>query len=201
MVDRFVSYRTGPAVVPGEPGAVIRKGGDGAVELVNLAWGLAPPAPGARPLTYIRSEGRRFGSRRCLVPGSEFTVSKGQGSGRRKWRVTLAGADGNFYFAGMWRPAERGWGASYALITIAAGPDLALHQERQVAIIRRERRMAWLDYRETEADLIAPSPRGTFRLEQIEGPATDPFAAKGSAGWLLRRLGPAPALACARRRK
>ena len=90
MVERSVSYATGPALTPGEPGAVIRAERDGGYELVNLIWGFAPPEPGARPFTYVRSEGRSFDSRRCLIPASEFTVSNGQGKERRKWRATLA---------------------------------------------------------------------------------------------------------------
>lgn len=179
MVDRYVSYKTGPALYPGEPGAVIRTGSDREAEMVNLAWGFAPKEPGERPLTYIRSEGRRFGNRRCLIPGSEFSVSNGKGKDRRKWRVTLAGSEDLFYFAGIWRPAEGDWPPSYAMLTIAAGPDVEPYQDRQVAIIRRTDVTAWLDHLEPEASLLAPPPKGTFWLEQIEGPPVK----QGAFGW------------------
>ena len=170
MVDRFVSYATGPALAPGEPGAVIRTGEDNEVEMVNLRWGLPPPQPGARPLTHLRSEGRSFGRRRCLVPGSQFTIAAGEGKARRKWRVTAAGRDSHFYFAGLWRPAEGDWPSCYAMITIPANPDIAPFHDRQVAVIRREQAAAWLDHFEPEAKLLAPLPKGSFRLEQVEGP-------------------------------
>jgi putative SOS response-associated peptidase YedK len=169
-MDKFVSYATGPACWPGEPGAVIRRGRDGEIEMVNLIWGFAPREAGGRAITHVRSEGRPFGSRRCLIPGSEFSVASGRGRARRKWRVTMTGRDGYFYFAGIWRPAEADWPPSYALLTVAAGPDIAPSQARQVAVIRREARMAWLDSLEPQAKLLAPLPKGSFSLEQIEGP-------------------------------
>lgn len=176
MVDRFVSYATGPAAFPGEPGAVIRPDKEGEIEMVNLIWGFAPPEPEGRPLTYLRSEGQHFGRNRCLIPGSQFSVSNGQGKKRRKWRVTLNGKGDLFYFAAVWRPAEGDWLPSYAMITIPANPDIEPCQERQVAVIRREDRMAWLDPLKFEQELLTPLPRGSFSLEQIEGPQETPSA-------------------------
>lgn len=173
VVDRFVSYKTSPASWPGEPGAVIRRDGEGEVEMVNLAWGLEPQQPGARPFTFLRSEGRRFGARRCLIPSSEFTVSNGQGKDRRKWRVTMPAAE-FFYLGGIWRPATGGWPASYAILTIAANPDIEPYQERQGAVIRRADRINWLDHLEPQENLLKPLPKGTFYLEQIEGPKVQP---------------------------
>ena len=173
MVDRFVSYATGPALAPGEPGAVIRTGRDGEPEMVNLIWGFAPPEPGGRPITYVRGEGRRFEGGRCLIPGSQFTVSSGQGRQRRRWRVTMSGGDSHFYFAGLWRPAEGGWPACYAMITIAAYPDVAPIQDRQVAIVRMDDANAWLDQDDPEERLPAAHPKGTFSLRQIDGPEAE----------------------------
>lgn len=168
--ERSVSYATGPALRPGEPGAVIRAARGGGWELVNLAWGLAPREPGGRPITYVRAEGRGFESHRCLIPASEFTVSSGRGAKRRKWRATLAVTNDLFYFAGLWRPAERGWPPSYALITIPAGPDIVPIQERQTAVIRRADRMEWLEHREAGAKLLAPLAKGSFWLTNIDVP-------------------------------
>ena len=175
MVDRFVSYKTGPASTSGEPGAVIRYDRDGEVEMVNLAWGLAPPEPGGRPLTLLRSEGRRFGTRRCLIPASEFGLSSGEGKERRRWRFELVSGD-YFYFAGIWRPAEGDWPPSYAILTIAANPDVKPYKERQNAVILRKDRMAWLDHSAPQHELLKPLPRGTFGAEQIDGPPVRPAA-------------------------
>lgn len=173
MVDRFVSYATGPALAAGEPGAVIRTGRDGGVEMVNLAWGFEPQEPGGRPITHIRAEGRTLASGRCLIPGSQFSVSRGHGSERRRWRVTMSGGDSHFYFAGLWRPAEGRWPTSYAMITIPANPDIAPCQDRQVAVIRMREAKAWLDHLKPEAELLAPMPKGAFCLTQVEGPKAE----------------------------
>lgn len=170
MVDRFVSYVTGPSRDPGEPGAVIRYGSDGRIEMVNLGWGFRPSVPGERPFTYVRSEGRTFPSHRCLIPGAEFSVSNGAGKERRKWRVRLAGLDTHFYFAGIWRPAQGDWPPSYAMLTVPAGPDVDPYQDRHVAVIRRDDRMKWLDHQVPESELLHPFPKGSFWLEQIDGP-------------------------------
>lgn len=177
MVDKFVSYATGPAAFPGTPGAVIRPDRHGEYEMVNLIWGLPPSEPGGRPFTHIRSEGRRFGSRRCLIPGSQFTVSNGKGEKRRKWQVTLRGRDDLFYFAAIWRPATADWPSSYAMITIQANPDIAPYHDRQVAVILREHRFGWLDHLEPEHALLRPLPQGSFSLAQVEGPVELPMKA------------------------
>lgn len=167
MTDRFVSYKTGPAAAPGEPGAVIRRARD-EIEMVNLAWGFAPKEPGGRPFTVMRSEGRRFSSRRCLVPASEFFFSTGSGRSRVRWRFTLVGGDW-FYFAAIWRPASRDWPASYAVLTTEANGDVAPCHDRQMAVIRRPDRMSWLDLTRPEDELLKPLPVSSFHVEQVDG--------------------------------
>ena len=168
MVDRFVSSRTGPALLAGEPGAVIRRA-KGGVEMVNLVWGLSPGRDGGRAMTVVRCEGRRFVRRRCLVPASEFFFSAGSGTARRKWRFTLADGDW-FYFAAIWQPASRDWPPAYAILTIPSGPDLAPFRDRQMAVIRREARMKWLDGARPETETLKALPAGSWRAEQVEGP-------------------------------
>jgi putative SOS response-associated peptidase YedK len=114
-----------------------RKAGD--VEMVELPWGLQPHERG-RPFTVVRAEGRDFPSHRCLVPASEFRHrSRG-----RYYGFSLADGDW-FYFAGIWRPATRDWPEAYAILTIAANADIAPYHDRQMAVVRRDERMAWLD--------------------------------------------------------
>jgi len=169
VVDLFVSCKTGPALAAGEPGAVIRRDRDGEAEMVNLIWGFEPREPGERPITLLRSEGRRFGSKRCLIPASEFTVRSGTGKELRKWRVTTI-RDDMFYFAGIWRPAQNGWPSSYAILTVEANSDIAPVYHRQNAVILTKDRVAWLDHLEPQDALLRPLPSMTFTLEQIEGP-------------------------------
>ena len=152
-------YRTGPALNAGEPGAVIRRKG-AATEMVNLIWGLAPSELGGRRVTVIRSEGRRFASQRCLIPASEFHFTRDE----TRWRFILANRD-FFYFAGIWRPRSPDWPEAYAVLTIDANRDVAPYHDRQMAVLRREHRMAWLDGIDNEEELLRPLPAGSFHAE------------------------------------
>lgn len=87
--------------------------------------------------------------------------------------MTLSGSDSHFYFAGLWRPAESGWPSCYAMITVPANPDIAPFQDRQVAVIRMKDAKAWLEHVVPEGELLAPQPRGTFCLTQVEGPQAE----------------------------
>jgi putative SOS response-associated peptidase YedK len=140
--------------------AIIRRDGDG-VEMIELSWGLRPWEPGGRPVTVIRAEGRVFPSRRCLVPASEF---RHRSRGRR---YTFSLANGYwFYFAGIWRPESRDWPEAYAILTIEANADIALYHDRQMAVLKRDQRLDWLDANQPEHELLQPLPAGTFRVEQ-----------------------------------
>jgi putative SOS response-associated peptidase YedK len=117
---------------------------------------------GGRPFTIVRAEGRTFSSRRCLVPASEFRHrSRG-----KAYSFSLADGDW-FYFAGVWRPATRDWPQAYAILTIEANDDVAPFHDRQMAVLRREQRMAWLDRTCLEEELLRPLPAGTFVVSQL----------------------------------
>ena len=137
---------------------IVRYGEDG-VEMVELRWGLKPREPGGRPFNLVRSEGRTFPSHRCLVPASAFRLT------HRGRPLEFSLADGDwFYFAGIWRPAAPDWPEAYAILTIAANPDVAPYQDRQMAVLRRQQRMAWLDLSCPQDELLRPLPRRTFRV-------------------------------------
>lgn len=133
--------------------AIIRRSREG-TEMVELPWGMQPPRPGDRPRRVIRAEGRTFHpGHRCLVPVSEFW-------GRR---YTASLADGDwFYFAGIWRPATVDWPEAYAILTIDANRDIAPYHDRQMAVLRRSQRLAWLDGTRPERELLRPLPAGSF---------------------------------------
>jgi putative SOS response-associated peptidase YedK len=140
---------------------IIRRGDEG-VEMVELPWGLRPKEPGGRPFNLVRAEGRRFPSHRCLVPASEFRLTlRG-----RPVRFSLADGDW-FYFAGIWRPASPDWPEAYAILTSAANHDVAPYGDRQMAVLRRQQRMDWLDLSRPEEELLRPQPRRTFRVEPV----------------------------------
>jgi putative SOS response-associated peptidase YedK len=145
----------------GQRRAIIRRNPDG-VEMVDSAWGLRPGPHADRPYTVIRAEGRTVSSHRCLVPASEFRLrSKG-----RAYSFTLANGDW-FYFAGIWRPAKPDWPEAYAILTVEANPDVAPYHDRQMAVLRREQRLDWLDSQAPENDLLRPLPVGSFRVREV----------------------------------
>ncbi len=139
---------------------VRRDGGD--VEMVELPWGLQPREPGGRPFTVVRSEGRNFPSHRCLVPASEFRHRRDG----KHYRFALANGDW-FYFAGIWRPATRIWPEAYAILTTQANDDVAPYHDRQMAVLRRDQRMAWLDLTCPEDELLRPLPPGSYRVSRL----------------------------------
>lgn len=147
---------------------IVRYGDDG-VEMVELPWGLRSAEPGGRPFHLVRAEGRTFPSHRCLVPATEFRLT------RRGERYRFSLEDGDwFYFAGIWRPASAAWPEAYAILTVTANAEVAPYQERQMAVLRRRQRMDWLDGSQPAGQFLTPSPRRTFHVERASewrGPA------------------------------
>lgn len=129
---------------------IIRRYG-GNVEMLELPWGLQPNEPGGRPFAIVRAEGRSFPSHRCLVPASEFR-HRSQG---KNYSFRLASGDW-FYFAGIWRPATRDWPEAYAILTIQANDDIAPYHDRQMVVLRRDERSAWLDMTHPEHEVLRP---------------------------------------------
>ncbi|OCJ08692.1 MULTISPECIES: SOS response-associated peptidase [unclassified Rhizobium] len=140
---------------------VIIRRHDGEVEMVELPWGLRPRDGGPRAVNVVRSEGRTFPTHRCLVPASEFC--------HRNFSFSLADGDW-FYFAGIWRPAATDWPEAYAILTIEANADIAPLHDRQMAVLSRDQRMAWLDALVPEDEILRPPPAGTFRVRRHSTP-------------------------------
>lgn len=147
----------------GQPGAVVRYGHDGRIEMVNLIWGLEPAWPEERPFEVVRAEFRTFPTNRCLVPASEFFHNR---KGRR-YRFTRVDGD-HFYLAGIWRPATPRWASAYAALTVEANEDVRGYADRQMVVIPRGRHMDWLDRKCPEAEILTALPAGTFQAELWE---------------------------------
>ncbi|MBW9052467.1 SOS response-associated peptidase family protein [Rhizobium mesosinicum] len=141
---------------------------DGEVEMVELPWGLLARDGSARAVNVVRSEGRRFPTHRCLVPASEFR--------HKNFSFWLADRDW-FYFAGIWRPATDNWPEAFAILTIEANADIASHHDRQMAVLTRDQRMAWLDGLVPEDEILRPLPAGTFRVKRPAGSSAQPMLA------------------------
>ncbi|MBB3354624.1 putative SOS response-associated peptidase YedK [Rhizobium sp. BK049] len=133
--------------------------------MVELPWGLRPRDGDAHAVTVVRAEGWTFPTDRCLVPASEFR--------HKSFSFSLANGDW-FYFAGIWRPETEDWPEAYAILTIEANSDLAPFHNRQMAVLRRDQRLAWLDGLMPEEEILRPLPAGTFRVKRH---STDPTQA------------------------
>ncbi|MEP9380335.1 SOS response-associated peptidase family protein [Aquabacter sp. CN5-332] len=142
---------------------IIRRHGED-VEMVELSWGFQPREVGDRPFTLVRAEGRVFPTHRCLVPASEL-LHRTNG---KQYRFSLSDGDW-FYFAGIWRPATRDWPEAYAILTMPANADAAPFMERQMAVLSRDSRMAWLDSKVPVGELLRPLPTGTFKVTPVYG--------------------------------
>lgn len=144
--------------------AIIRRNPDDAseIEMVEATWGSNPRFSDGISYRFVRSEGQAFPTNRCLIAASEFQLSAGD----KRYRVTLDGGN-HFYLAGVWEPAIGDWPLSYRVVTVAANPEVAQHQERHGAIIHRRQVMQWLDRTVPAIDLLETPPARTFIVEEI----------------------------------
>ena len=150
---------------PTDPAPIVRPRDDG-VELAELKWGFRPFRPKAAPVINFRSEGRRFGRGRCLIPASHFFEFTGSKYPKTRWKFTQADADW-FCIAGLWRPAEGDWPDSFTMLTIDPGPDVAPYHNRQIVVLDRPQWARWLDPEADPAPLLHPQPAGFFQVEQV----------------------------------
>jgi len=159
---------------PTDPAPIVRARDDG-VELVTLKWGFRPSRPKAQPVINFRSDGRRFGRGRCLIPASHFFEFTGTKYPKTKWRFTQAGQDW-FCIAGLWRPAEGDWPESFTMLTTEPGPDIKPYHDRQIAVLDRAEWAAWLDPSTDEAELLEPKPAGFLEVEMAARGRDEPPA-------------------------
>ena len=151
-----------------DPAPIVRwNAADGIAELVQRRWSW--PGPGGKPVYNFRSDGREFGSGRCLIVADgfyEFTAPKAPRADKRKdrWRFTLAGRDW-FAIAGLWRTGE--WGEAFTMLTTEPGPDVAPYHDRQVAVLAHESWRAWLDGSGSARALLGPCPAGTLEVAKV----------------------------------
>jgi putative SOS response-associated peptidase YedK len=147
--------------------AIVRwNSGEAAAELVQRRWSW--PGPGGRPVYNFRSDGREFGSGRCLIVTDgfyEFTIPKEPRADKRKdrWLFTMPDRDW-FAIAGLWRTTDVG--EAFTMLTTEPGPDVAPYHHRQVAVLAHERWGAWLDGSGRARDLLGPCPAGMIEVEK-----------------------------------
>lgn len=161
---------------PDAPGggvtALVRRDPDnmGEVEMVKAVWGSDPRFSDGINFRFVRSEGRAFPKRRCLIPASEFRM----GTGDHRYRVKLD--SGNFfYLAAVWDPPLADWPLSYRILTIPAGADVIPYQSRHGVIIERRNVMHWLDGTLPNEVLFEEPPRHTLFVEPLRAQAVLPL--------------------------
>lgn len=133
--------------------------------MIEGLWGSDPHVTDGRNFRFIRSEDRRFGSRRCLLALSEFQMKVGA----KRYRATRTGG-GHFYVAGIWEPDVDGGAPYFRVITVPASPDIASFQERHGAIVPHPLVEQCLDPA-TPASICLSVPRaGYFRVAESSLP-------------------------------
>ena len=152
----------------GDTAPVVRRMPDGTAELVPLRWSWAGPT--GKPVFNFRSEGRKFGSGRCLIPAEafyEFTAPPPDAPKRvrkTKWAFTMA-EEPWFCIAGLWRPSADG--EAFTMLTTSPGPDIAPYHDRQIVVLGRIGWSAWLDSVRPEAEVLSPSAGGMLTVGRV----------------------------------
>lgn len=159
ITDRAPIVRWGASA--GEGGA------EAGAELVQRRWSW--PGPGGKPVYNFRSDGREFGSGRCLIVTDgfyEFTAPREPRADKRKdrWLFTMAGRDW-FCIAGLWRSS--GEGEAFTMLTTEPGPDVAPYHHRQVAVLSHESWWPWLDGSGSARKLLGACPAGRLEAAKV----------------------------------
>lgn len=149
-----------------DPGPIVRAG-VGGLDLVVRRWSW--PGPVGKPVYNFRSEGRDFGSGRCLIPADgffEFTPQADPKAKRKhKWLFTLPGQP-FFAIAGLWR-TDVTVGEAFTMLTTEPGEDVRPYHSRQVVVLPPADFASWLDPAVPGREVLKPLPPGSLSVEQI----------------------------------
>ncbi|QIK77764.1 SOS response-associated peptidase [Sphingomonas piscis] len=148
-----------------DPAPILRAAGDAlGAELIVRRWSW--PGPGGKPVYNYRSDGREFGSGRCLILADgfyEFTAPSDPKQ-KRKDRWLFADPSGGLLgIAGLVRTAPE-IGEAFTMLTTEPGPDVAPYHSRQVALLDRAAWTSWLDGSVPARELIRPLPGGSLTV-------------------------------------
>ena len=149
-----------------EQAPIVRPGNAG-FELVNRRWSW--PAPNGKPVYNFRSEGREFGSGRCLILADgffEFTPQADPKAKRKhKWEFRLKDQP-MFAIAGLWRN-EPSVGEAFTMLTTEPGVDVRPYHNRQVVVLPPAEFGRWLNPAVPAREVLEPLPAGSLGVEQI----------------------------------
>ena len=176
-------------IAPTQPIGVIRLDSRRAREFALVRWGFVPSwakkdyfeKVGTKPLINARGETvaekptfrSAFKRRRCLVPADGFYEWRTENGARQPYLIRPK-KDGVFAFAGLWESAidpDGGEIDTAAIITAAAGADIAPLHNREPVVIARENFARWLDPDETSASdaqtLLRAPPTGFWTYHAV----------------------------------
>jgi putative SOS response-associated peptidase YedK len=146
-----------------DPGPIVRQGFD----LVLRRWSW--PGAAGKPVYNFRSEGREFGSGRCLILADgfyEFTAQTDPKVKRKhKWLFTLRDAP-LFAIAGLLRTDPK-VGEAFTMLTTEPGDDVRPYHSRQVVVLPPAEFGRWLDPDVPARELLKPLPAGSLEVTQI----------------------------------
>jgi putative SOS response-associated peptidase YedK len=151
-----------------ETAPIVRISDGGEAELIQIRWSW--PGPKGQPVFNFRSEGREFGTGRCLIPTDgfyEFTdppTGASKGVKKQKWLFTKVDEPW-FCIAGIWRKSDAG--DAFAMLTTEPGPDIAPIHDRQVVVLGRDDWARWLDTAVPASRILKPSPAGSLRAAPV----------------------------------
>ena len=152
-----------------DPGPTVRVSPAGSFELVIRRWSW--PGAGGKPVYNFRSDGREFPSGRCLILADgfyEFTAPADPSARRKdRWLFTKRGEEW-FGIAGLWRQSPVG--EACTMLTVDPGPDVAPYHNRQIVVLERADWSRWLDPGVPAAEVLRPSPAGTFDVSLANAP-------------------------------
>lgn len=209
-----------PAIYPKQRAPGVRLAQDGARELATMHWGFpVTPERNKRTGTWnkprvfnnTRDDGVRtkslwkpsFEARRCLIPASSFSKSKGRAPATIFWFGVESPHAPLFAFAGIWRPFQGTYDVGeveidvYSMMTTTAN-DLVkpVHPSRMPVILDPTDYKTWLSGSADEAfELLKPFPAN--RMEIIDSgvelksePATTPWPSQEARYLLEHQRGP-----------
>ena len=146
-----------------DPAPIVRATGDG-YQLVVRRWSW--PGPGGKPVYNFRSDGREFGSGRCLILTDgfyEFTKPADPAQKRKdRWLFTAPG-ESLLGIGGLVRAVPE-VGEAFTMLTAEPGPDVAPYHNRQVAVLPSSAWRDWLNGTVPASTLIGPLPAGTLQV-------------------------------------
>jgi putative SOS response-associated peptidase YedK len=139
----------------------------GGFNLVSRRWSW--PAPNGKPVYNFRSEGREFGSGRCLILADsffEFTPQEDPKAKRKhKWKFTLKDQP-MFAIAGICRTDEK-VGEACTMLTTEPGEDVRPYHNRQIVVLGPGDFARWLDPSVPAREVLKPLPAGSLDVQQI----------------------------------